>query len=65
MAPGDKPAGCNFDYAGTLTEIVLLGNIAVRCGEKLYWDADNLKITNNETANRYINEPYNNGWILS
>lgn len=59
---GGEPASCNFDVADLITEIVLLGNIAVRAGKKLYWDAENMKITNDTRANRYIRRPYRQGW---
>jgi predicted dehydrogenase len=61
---GGQPASCNFDVAGLLTEVVLLGNIAIRTGKKLYWDAEKLKFTNDEDANKYIREPYRSGWSL-
>ena len=61
---GGKPAGCNFDIGGTLTEIVLLGNIAVRLGEKLDWDSENMKITNVPEANNYLHYKYRDGWTL-
>ena len=61
---GGKPAGANFDYAGPLTETVLLGNIAIRTGEKLYWDPENMKITNVSEANNYLRRQYRNGWSL-
>ena len=32
-----SPTTCNFDYAGALTEAVLLGNVAYRAGHKLEW----------------------------
>ncbi len=35
---GGKPAGSNFDYAGPLTEVVLLGNLAIRAGKKIECD---------------------------
>jgi hypothetical protein len=59
-----KPARSNFDFAGPLTEAVLLGTIAVRTGKKLYWDSKNLRITNVPDANKYINPPYRKGWYL-
>jgi len=59
---GGNPAGCDFKYAGPLTESVLLGNIAIRTGKKLFWDAENMNITNDKEANKYISEPYHNGW---
>ncbi len=54
-----------FDYAGPLTESVLLGNIAVRYrGETLEWDADALKITNLEEANQWLTREYRNDWEI-
>ena len=61
---GGQPASCNFDVAGLLTEVALLGNIAIRTGKKLSWDAEKLKFTNDEDANKYIREPYRSGWSL-
>ncbi len=62
---GGPPASCNFDVAGELTEIALLGNIATRTGKKIYWDPVNLKIPNNEEANNHIKESYRKGWSLT
>ena len=56
------PTTCNFDYAGALTETVLLGNVAYRSGEKLEWDAANLKATNTSKADQYIRKEYRSGW---
>jgi len=61
---GGEPASCNFDVADLLTEIVLLGNIAIRTGKKLYWDGDNMKIANDEGANKYVEQPYRSDWSL-
>lgn len=61
---GGQPAGCNFDYAGPLTEIVLLGNAAVRSGRKLFWDPLKMSFTNDSEANQYLQEPYHNDWEL-
>ena len=61
---GDKEACSNFDYAGPLTEAVLVGNIAIRSGKKLDWDGENMKVTNVDEANKYINRPYREGWSL-
>lgn len=59
-----RQAGANFGYSGLLTEAVLLGNIAKRVNDKLYWDAENLKITNNDEANAFVSREYRNGWSL-
>jgi predicted dehydrogenase len=61
---GGEPASCNFDIGGLLAEAVQLGNIAVRRGKKLTWDAANARFTNDEEANKYIHEPYRDGWSL-
>ncbi len=61
---GGPPANCNFDVAGLLTEIVLLGNIAIRTRKKLDWDAEQMRFTNDEQANQYIREEYRSGWSL-
>jgi len=61
---GGKPATSNFNYAGPLTEIVLLGNLAIRTGKKLDWDGPNMKVTNVSEANEYIHRQYRQGWTL-
>jgi len=62
---GGKPAGADFaNHSAHLAEVVLLGNIAIRTPGKLYWDAENLKFTNSEEANKLINPPYREGWSL-
>ena len=68
---GGPPAGSNFDVAGPLAEVVLLGNIAIRLGQKLYenglklyYDGPNMKITNLPEANQYIRSEYRQGWTL-
>jgi predicted dehydrogenase len=63
-AKGGKPALCNFDYSGALTEAVLLGNVAYRVGKKLEWDAGALKATNSPEADRFIRREYRKGWSL-
>jgi len=59
---GGKPAGSNFEYSAALTEMVLLGNLAVRSGEKIEWDAENMKVTNSHRANQYVTKEYRKGW---
>jgi predicted dehydrogenase len=60
-----KHPGSNFTYAAPFTEAILLGNIALRVGklgEKLEYDAAQMKFTNNEVANSYLNKKYRAGW---
>ena len=61
---GRGEALCNFDYGGPLTETVLLGNVAYRVGEKLEWDAANLKFPNCPRADQYVKRDYRQGWTL-
>ena len=62
---GGKPAGSDFaHHAAHLTEVVLLGNIAIRTKEKLLWDGENLRFTNSEAGNRLIHPPYRPGWSV-
>jgi predicted dehydrogenase len=62
---GGQPAGSNFvDHAGQLAAIVLMGNIAIRVQEKLYWDATKRRFKNSDTANCLLDPPYRAGWIL-
>ena len=58
------PTTCNFDYSGALTEAVLLGTLAFRSGEKVEWDAENLKARNSEKAQHLIHKEYRKGWTL-
>ena len=68
---GGKPAGSNFDFAGPLTEAVLLGNVALRLAMReeltqktLLWDSPNLRFTNSDTANQFLRREYRQGWTL-
>ncbi|MCF7707664.1 MAG: Gfo/Idh/MocA family oxidoreductase [Verrucomicrobia bacterium] len=70
-AKGGKPGGSNFDWAGPLTEVVLLGNIALQkelrelmYRNKLQWDGKNMKFTNITEANKFIRREYRQGWSL-
>ena len=60
---GETETSSHFDYAGPLTETVLLGNLALRFpGRKLEWNAADLKVTNVAEANRYVRREYRKGW---
>jgi predicted dehydrogenase len=48
-----KPAA-NFEFSGMVTETLQLGNLAVRTGQKLSWDRTNLKITDNDSADKLV-----------
>lgn len=60
---GPKPLS-SFDYSGPLTEMVLLGNLAVRLDQKIEWDAAALKATKAPEADELIQREYRSGWEL-
>jgi len=60
-----RKADSDFSESGPLTEFVLLGNIAKITQAKLYWDAENMKITNELRANQYLSRPRRPGWALT
>lgn len=60
-----KKAGSDFSYGGPLTEIALLGVIALKMGgTKLEWDSRKTRFKNCPEANQHINPPYRAGWKL-
>lgn len=61
---GQGQPSTHFDYAGPLTEFVLMGNVALRAGEKLEFDWKNVKVTNAPEANEYIRPQYAEGWTI-
>ena len=73
---GKKELSSSFDYAGPLTETILMGNLALQAWnikdakgaftgrKKLLWDAKNMKITNFDEANRFVKRVYKNGYSL-
>jgi len=60
-----SPTRSNFAFSGLLTEAVLLGSVCIRNGgDKLLWDAESMKITNDPDANKYLHYEYRKGWSL-
>lgn len=60
---GMGKTSAHFDYAGPLTEMVLLGGIATRFpSENLTWDAPNMVFTNSRAATQLVRRPYRKGW---
>lgn len=58
-------AGSDFSYGGPLTEIAMLGVIAIKlAGTKLEWDTAEMKFMNSPEANQFLNPPYRAGWKL-
>lgn len=62
---GKNKPSANFDYAGPLTEAVLLGCLAsVFPGEELKWDAAALKFTGHDAATALVGRSYRKGWEI-
>ena len=62
---GTKAGSDMPTYGGPLTEIAMLGVIAIKMSpRKLIWDAVNLRFTNCPEANAFVNPPYRTGWTL-
>ena len=56
---------CDFDYAGTMMEQMLLGLVAHRAGRKLTYDAASGRVTNVPEANDYLKRTYRANWTLN
>ena len=56
------PTASNFGASAAVTEIALLGSIALRCGKKLEWDAANMRFPNAPEAERYLRVELRKGW---
>ncbi len=66
LGPAPKrPWGAHWpDCAVPLSELVLLGCVAVRTGTHFKWDGLNMRFTNSEDADRLVKPNYENGWKL-
>lgn len=61
---GGPPASASFDYAARLSEIVLLGSVALRTGRTLHWNGPQMKATNAPEAEPFIRGFARQGWEL-
>ena len=61
---GGPAASANFDYAARLTEIVLLGAVALRTGKTLHWDGPKMTTTNAPEAEPFIRGYFRKGWEI-
>lgn len=60
------PFMSNFDYAVPLTELCLLGDLAIRTGKPIEWDQKKFEAIGNPEANRLIKRAeYRKGWDYS
>jgi len=59
---GEGKTMSNFEYAGPLTETVVLGCVAMKARTRIEWDGPKMKITNCSKANDYLRREYRKGW---
>ncbi len=59
---GGKQSSASFEYSAALTEVGLLGLVAMRLGKKMYWNAKEMKAINAPEADEYFKENYRKGW---
>jgi hypothetical protein len=60
-----KQPSCNWEYGGHITELCLLGNIAIaHQGTTLHFDGKAKRFRNSETANAMFARPVRKGWEL-
>jgi hypothetical protein len=61
-AKGKTEASCPFAYAARLTEVMLLGVVALRAGKRIEYDGANMRVTNAPQANAFLQREYRRGW---
>ena len=63
---GQGQPTCPIEYAARLTEVMLLGLVALRTGQgvKIEYDGATGRITNNDKANQYLTREYRDGWSV-
>ena len=62
---GRQEVSSPFAYAAKLTEVMLLGVVALNAGKKIQYDPANLKIVNAPEAEQYLRRQWRQGWSLS
>jgi predicted dehydrogenase len=63
-AKGKTPTSCPFEYAARLTEVMLLGVVALRTGKRIEYDAATMRVTNVPAANQYLEREARAGWSV-
>ncbi len=59
---GPKPVSNFVDHAGPLTEMVLAGNLAVRLGKKIDWNAKTMEARGLPEVKAMLKRTYRAGW---
>jgi predicted dehydrogenase len=55
---------CPVEFGAEMTEMALLGALALRTGRVLEWDSAAMKVRNSDLADGLIDPPYRAGWSL-
>jgi len=63
-AKGKTEVSCPFEYAARLTEVMLLGIVALKVGRKISYDGASMRVTNLPQANDYLRREYRQGWSV-
>ena len=61
-AKGTAQTSCPFEYASRLTEVMLLGIVALRAGTKIHYDGEAMRVTNSAAGNDALRRNYRTGW---
>jgi predicted dehydrogenase len=62
---GNLKTDCDFEYAGNMIEMMLLGMVAYRVGKKISYDGAAGSVTDNPEANALLRRSYRPGWSLN
>jgi hypothetical protein len=62
---GDLKTSCDFDYAGKMIEMMMLGLVAYRVGKKIKYDGAAGHVTDSPEANELLTRTYRPGWTLN
>jgi len=63
MATREDPV-MHVDVGHHVSTVAHLGNLAMRTGQEVHWDAEQEKVTNSSAADALVGEPYRAGWEL-
>jgi hypothetical protein len=61
----DLKTDCNFEYAGNMIEMMLLGLVAYRVGKKISYDGAAGRVTDSPEAEALLRRTYRTGWTLN
>jgi len=62
---GTQKTSSPFEYSAKLTEIMLLGVVALNAGKKVQYDGANMRVTNVADSDALLKRKYREGWALS